>query len=248
MAQKVTALEVLRIVVSIGPTEAMHFQTWHDKAGNAPAVTDGSLVFPDLTSGQFATDEQFEKSLIMPEPCDFLRRALPPCSIVRPTATAHVAMGALQALTADGLFTGQSREFFQSARVNSPTRRIGHVEICDDTLLLAPPCHPSLCTFSKEGRGLGRAPLPTATTGTLPDSPIWVIKLHGSVDRRAEHLILARSDYRRHYRSSCIGFPYGVILQISRRDKRIDRLMQNVVPLEQDDDVHAVALDILSYL
>src|SRR5580765_4309601 len=92
MAQKVTALEVLRVVVSIGPTEAMHFQTWHDKAGNAPAVTDGSLVFPDLTSGQFATDEQFEKSLIMPEPCDFLRRALPPCSIVRPTATAHVAM------------------------------------------------------------------------------------------------------------------------------------------------------------
>ena len=116
MAQKVTALEVLRVVVSIGPTEAMHFQTWHDKAGNAPAVTDGSLVFPDLTSGQFATDEQFEKSLIMPEPCDFLRRALPPCSIVRPTATAHVAMGALQALTADGLFTGQSREFFRALR------------------------------------------------------------------------------------------------------------------------------------
>src|SRR4029079_8807129 len=86
--------------------------------------------------------------------------------------------------------------------VSSPTRRIGHVEICDDTLPLARPCHPSLCTFSKEGRGLGRAPLPTATTGTLPDSSIWVIKLHGSVDRRVEHLILTRSDYRRHYRSN----------------------------------------------
>ena len=116
MAQKVTGLEALRIVVSIGPTEAMHFQTWHDKAGNAPAVTDGSLVFPDLTAGQFATDELFEKSLIMPEPCDFLRRSLPPCSIVRPTATAHVAMGAVRALTADGLFIGQSREFFQALR------------------------------------------------------------------------------------------------------------------------------------
>jgi hypothetical protein len=114
MAQKVSSLEALRIVVSIGPTEAMHFQTWHDKAGNAPAVTDGSLVFPDLTAGQFATDELFEKSLIMPEPCDFLRRSLPPCSIVRPTATAHVAMGAVRALTADGLFIGQSREFFQA--------------------------------------------------------------------------------------------------------------------------------------
>jgi len=116
MAQKVSSLQVLRIVVSIGPTEAMHFQTWHDKAGNAPAVTDGSLVFPDLTTGPFATDELFEKSLIMPEPCDFLRRDLPPCSIVRPTATPHVAMGALRALTADGLFIGQSREFFQALR------------------------------------------------------------------------------------------------------------------------------------
>ncbi len=116
MAQKVTNLEVLRVVVSIGPTEAMHFQTWHDKAGNAPAVTDGSLVFPDLNSGKFATDELFEKSLIMPEPCDFLRRSFPPCSIVRPTAREHIAMSALSALTADGLFIGQSREFFRVLR------------------------------------------------------------------------------------------------------------------------------------
>jgi hypothetical protein len=116
MAQKVTNLEVLRVVVSIGPTEAMHFQTWHDKAGNAPAVTDGALVFPDLTTGPFATDELFQKSLIMPEPCTFLRRSFPPCSIVRPTATAHAAMNAVRALTADGLFIGQSREFFQALR------------------------------------------------------------------------------------------------------------------------------------
>jgi len=116
MAQKVTSLEALRVVVSIGPTEAMHFQTWHDKAGNAPAVTDGSLVFPDLNAGPFATDELFEKSLIMPEPCTFLRRSLPACSIVRPTAPAHAAIGAAQALAADGLFIGQSREFFQALR------------------------------------------------------------------------------------------------------------------------------------
>ncbi len=116
MAQKATSLEVLRIIVSIGPTEAMHFQTWHDKAGNAPAVVDGALVFPDLTTGQFATDELFEKSLIMPEPCDFLRASLPACSIVRPTATRGAAMNAVNALTADGLFIGQSREFFETLR------------------------------------------------------------------------------------------------------------------------------------
>src|SRR5438067_5459142 len=37
LAQGVTSLEVLRILLSIGPTETAHFQTWHDKAGNAPA-------------------------------------------------------------------------------------------------------------------------------------------------------------------------------------------------------------------
>jgi len=116
LAQRVTNREVLRVLLSIGPTEAMHFQTWHDKAGNAPAVTDGALVFPDLGSGKFATDELFEKSLIMPEPCTFLRRRFPPCSIVRPTATAGAAMNAAAALTADGLFIGQSRAFFEALR------------------------------------------------------------------------------------------------------------------------------------
>jgi uncharacterized membrane protein YeaQ/YmgE (transglycosylase-associated protein family) len=37
---EVTSPEVLRILLSIGPTEAMHFQTWQDKAGNAKPVTD----------------------------------------------------------------------------------------------------------------------------------------------------------------------------------------------------------------
>jgi Ferritin-like domain len=116
LAQRVTNGEVLRVLLSIGPTEAMHFQTWHDKAGNAPAVTDGSLAFPDLNSGKFATDELFKKSLIMPEPCTFLRRRFPPCSIVRPTATANAAMKAAAGLTADGLFIGQPRAFFSALR------------------------------------------------------------------------------------------------------------------------------------
>src|SRR5437764_10887876 len=40
LAQRVTHPQVLRILLSIGPTESMHFQTWHDKAGNAPPLTD----------------------------------------------------------------------------------------------------------------------------------------------------------------------------------------------------------------
>jgi len=46
LAQKVTNLEVLRVLLSIGASEIMHFQTWHDKAGNAPQLTDGNLTFP----------------------------------------------------------------------------------------------------------------------------------------------------------------------------------------------------------
>jgi hypothetical protein len=115
MAQKVTNLEVLRIVVSIGPTETAHFQTWHDKAGNAPQVTDGSLVFPDFNSPAFQ-GEDVKKNLIMPEPCHFLNAQFPACSIVRPTATKRVAMGALAALTQDGLFIGQSDDFLERLR------------------------------------------------------------------------------------------------------------------------------------
>jgi hypothetical protein len=49
----------------------------------------------------------------MPEPTVFLSRQFPPCSIIRPTETTGAAMGVVQALTADGLFIGQSTEFSQ---------------------------------------------------------------------------------------------------------------------------------------
>jgi len=115
VAQRVTNPEVLRVVLSIGPTEAMHFQTWSDKAGNAPPLTDPTdptLVFPDLNSPPFG-GEQFQTNLIMPEPTIFLSRKLPTCSIVRPTNTSGAATGVLKFLTAMGLFIGQSPAFFQ---------------------------------------------------------------------------------------------------------------------------------------
>lgn len=113
LAQRVTHTEVLRILLSIGPTEAMHFQTWQDKAGNAPPLTDptNGLVFPDLNSPPFG-GELFSTNLIMPEPTVFLDRKFPICSIVRPTETKGAAMGAVKFLTDTGLFRGQSAEFF----------------------------------------------------------------------------------------------------------------------------------------
>ena len=115
LAQRVTHTEALRILLSIGPTEAMHFQTWQDKAGHAVSpplapLTDptNGLSFPDLTSA----GELFQPNLIMPEPTNFLDRKFPVCSIVRPTNTAGAATGALKFLTDTGLFRDQSQAFF----------------------------------------------------------------------------------------------------------------------------------------
>ena len=114
LALRATHTEVLRILISIGPTETMHFQTWSDVAGNAPPltaidpVTGVSVTFPDLE----VDDELFDKALIMPEPCPFLDPSLPICSVIRPTKTEDVAMGTLQFLTDMGLFIGQSPAFF----------------------------------------------------------------------------------------------------------------------------------------
>jgi hypothetical protein len=115
LAQRVTNPEVLRILLSIGPTEAMHFQTWSDKAGNAPALTDptNGLTFPDLNSPPFG-GPLFQTNLIMPEPTFFLSRKFPRVSIVRPTETKGAAMGAVRFLTEMGLFIGQSRAFFET--------------------------------------------------------------------------------------------------------------------------------------
>jgi Ferritin-like domain len=121
MAQRATSVEVLRILISIGPTETMHFQTWADKAGNAPPliavdpVTKVSVTFPDLNSPPFG-GEEFQTNLIMPEPCPFLSRKLPVCSIIRPTETKGIAMGVVKFLTDMGLFIGQSPTFFNLLR------------------------------------------------------------------------------------------------------------------------------------
>jgi hypothetical protein len=118
MAQRATSVEVLRILISIGPTETMHFQTWSDTAGDAPPlsavdpVTKVPVTFPDLNSPPFG-GEEFSTNLIMPEPCPFLSRKLPRCSIIRPTETEGIAMGVVKFLTEMGLFKGQSGAFFR---------------------------------------------------------------------------------------------------------------------------------------
>jgi len=133
MALKVTSLEVLRIVVAIGGVETNHFSLWHDKAGNAVSaplagVVDPmtKLTFPDLNTGSEAT----QTNLILPEPCEFIP-GLPACSVVRPTIDELAgARAAVNGLTNDGLFDGQSDAFFDfikrlAREADAATREIG---------------------------------------------------------------------------------------------------------------------------
>ena len=111
LAQKASSLEVLRILLSIGGSEIMHFQTWHDKAGNAPNIKVGDLTFPNLNSGfdpntgaSGAADE-FQTNLIMPEPTLLLDPRLGPVSIIRPTSTQQGgAVASVVSFVEDGLF------------------------------------------------------------------------------------------------------------------------------------------------
>jgi hypothetical protein len=123
LAQRATDVEVLRLLISMGPIEIMHFQTFSDKAGNAPPLTDptNGLTFPDLNSDKDpnngsrgdAVRQMFQTNLIMPEPCPFINTNLPACSVIRPTKTTGAATGAVKFLTAMGLFFGQSQAFFK---------------------------------------------------------------------------------------------------------------------------------------
>jgi len=128
LAQQVSNLEVLRILLSIGPSETMHFQTWQDKAGNALPITDTDTGFPGstgamvtfttLSQAQGETDPEsligdtLQANLIMPEPTHFLTNEnskFPPVAIIRPTSRKNSgAVAAVKALVDDGLFIGHT--------------------------------------------------------------------------------------------------------------------------------------------
>jgi hypothetical protein len=117
LALKATDEEVLRILLSIGGVEIDHFGLWHDKAGNAvnqplAGVVDpeSKLTFPDLNA---VGSELDQTNLILPEPCSFISKSLPPCSVIRPTLTQNGgAVATIKSFTDDLLFLGQSPAFF----------------------------------------------------------------------------------------------------------------------------------------
>jgi hypothetical protein len=133
LAQKVTNLEVLRVLLSIGPSETMHFQTWQDKAGNALPLTNvldpvlkTTLTFTTLAAAKGESNPEslngdtLQANLIMPEPAHFLtngNRTFPPVAIIRPTSDElGGAMASFNCFANDGLFIGQPKEFFTLMR------------------------------------------------------------------------------------------------------------------------------------
>jgi len=123
MSQKVSDPEVLQITLGIGGDEIAHFLEWVDFAGNgvqqpiAPFMDPISgLSFPDFFNNPpLQPPNLVQPSLIFPVPCEFISPNLPHVAIIRPLTDKFAgAMAAVASLTADGLFTGQSRQFFNT--------------------------------------------------------------------------------------------------------------------------------------
>jgi hypothetical protein len=128
LAQKVTNLDVLRVLLSIGPSETMHFQTWQDKAGNALPLTDvdsgpggtgATVTFTNLAAAKGETNPEslngdtLQANLIMPEPTHFLSTKFPPVAIIRPISTQLAgAVASVKSFSDDGLFIGQKNPEF----------------------------------------------------------------------------------------------------------------------------------------
>jgi len=124
LSQKVSSPEVLKITLGIGGDEVAHFLEWVDFAGNgvqAPVApfTDSisGLSFPDFFANPPLQANLVQPSLIFPVPCEFISSDLPHCAVIRPSNDRFSgARAAVAALTADGLFTGQSAKFFQTLK------------------------------------------------------------------------------------------------------------------------------------
>jgi hypothetical protein len=116
LGQKVTSLEVLKIMFAIGGDEVAHFLEWVDFAGNAvqppvAPVTDpaNGLTFPDFNA---TGNPLLQTNLIFPVPCEFISPDLPHCAVIRPTDPGQIdALGAANFLIASGLFIGQPPAF-----------------------------------------------------------------------------------------------------------------------------------------
>jgi hypothetical protein len=106
---KVSDLNVLAILASIGPTETYHFAIFQESLeGIVGLEVPGGPAFPDIRG-------RANKGQITPHPCTFIDPHLPLCSVIRPRNTNSAgAVAAATGLVNSGLFEGQSSAFFDS--------------------------------------------------------------------------------------------------------------------------------------
>jgi hypothetical protein len=116
LSQKVTDPEVLQITLGIGGDEIAHFLEWVDFAGNGVQAT--VAPFTDVITGLSFPNffkplkKKTQPSLIFPVPFEF-KGNLPHVAMIRPlTDKFSGAVATVNSFVADGLFIGQSQEFF----------------------------------------------------------------------------------------------------------------------------------------
>jgi hypothetical protein len=118
MSQKVTDAEVLQVTLGIGGDEIAHFLEWVDFSGNGvqPPIAPFTDAISGLSFPNFfdPLNPLIQPSLIFPVPFEF-RPNLPNVAMIRPITDKFAgAQAAVAALTASGLFIGQSTQFFDT--------------------------------------------------------------------------------------------------------------------------------------
>lgn len=106
---KVSDLNVVAILASIGPTEVYHFAIFQEALeGIAGLEVAGGPAFPDIRGRN-------NRGQITPHPCAFIDPSFPLCSVIRPRNTNIAgAVAIATGLVKSGLFEGQSPAFFDA--------------------------------------------------------------------------------------------------------------------------------------
>jgi len=106
---KVSNLNVVAILASIGPTEVYHFAIFQEALeGIVGLQVPNGPVFPDISG-------RANRGQITPHPCTFIDPSFPLCSVIRPRNTDTAgAVAAATGLVHSGLFEGQSTDFFDA--------------------------------------------------------------------------------------------------------------------------------------
>ncbi len=109
LVTKVTDLDVLAILTSIGPVEVYHFAAFHKSLELMLPVRTANVQFPN-----FRTNPGVSQA-IFPEPCELFDIAFPGSSVIRPRTTEKAgALATAVGLVQSKIFEGQPQAFFDA--------------------------------------------------------------------------------------------------------------------------------------